>query len=82
MAEQVGGARVVATTVDVRVVRWLDGYRITHTHAGLTNAEALVLKYAEQCLPGELVVFDKVPTPRPWEALGAADDPGLDSTAP
>lgn len=56
-----------ATTVDVRVVRWVDGYRIVHNYYRISHGEALALRFAEECLPGTLI-FTQEPTPRPWEA--------------
>lgn len=51
---------------DVTVVRYMDGHRIEHTHCRLTDGEVLVLKYAEQCLPGEIRSWAKLKSKRPW----------------
>lgn len=64
-----------ASTVDVQIVRWIDGHRIEHRHKRLSHGEALVLHVQEQCLPGRLVVFRQYPTPGPWETDPAAAEP-------
>jgi hypothetical protein len=61
------------TKVDVTIVRWLDGHRITTHRKGLQRGELLALKAEEECLPGTLASFTHVPTPRPWEPQ-AGDD--------
>lgn len=43
---------------DVRVVRWIDGYRAESFHEDLSCPEAATLYAVELLLPGELVVFD------------------------
>jgi hypothetical protein len=50
----------------------MDGHRIEIIHRGeddrgLTGSEVLALRYEQECLPGELAVFDKTPRDYPWE---------------
>lgn len=46
---------------DVTIVRWIDGYRLSSEANGLEAWEVLQRRYEEECLPGRLVVFEKVP---------------------
>ncbi len=65
-----------ASRFDVFIVRDIDGVRIVaEPRYGLTGGEVLALHYEQEALPGELVHFHAVPTPRPWERFVAEDDP-------
>ena len=51
----------------VRVVRYLDGHRIETWHEHLTSDDVVALRWQEECLPGEVIVFEVNPRARPWE---------------
>lgn len=64
--------------VDVYVCRWIDGYRVEHSHRGLTATEAHHLHVVEKILPGDLVAFIRSASPvefvHPHERSGSTRD--------
>ena len=65
-----GGALVpaaAAVTFELRLVRWIDGYRVPATHEVESRAEAELLLQAERLGPGELAYVEIVEIETPHQ---------------
>lgn len=61
------------------IVREIDGIRIVKRLAGLTAGDVLVARYEEQCLPGDLLLFEKTPYEYGDASDNATSDEGDDA---